>query len=1635
MRLVRVLVSAIFAAAPSLLALLLSLPALAQESPNLENGLKAYGTYDETALDTISLSNGNLALHVPLPFSYAQRGGKLGAAYYLVQNSKAWSVQWIPIQTGQFYFWSYGWRGLVSTALTTTNAVSFQRTYVTTVDGSNNVTGEDSGYFLMTWDGATHQLTSTGAGTFETIDTTGFRVVSSNPDNLGVPSTFVVTDRNGNVYSGNHFANTGPCARVRTGGVGGTTTTTCQEIAGFSTETDANGNFLSGGLDTLGRTGSPAGVTIVSTAGCVSSLPLSSAYTENFVGPTGTAEQVKMCFGTLTFQTAFGQPGVTESQSTGSGGLKSISPLVDMVLPNGTQWTFNYDSYGNITFVGLPTGGSISYTWTTASFPDCSGSNTLRSRAVASRTLTDGTTSHTWNYVWGTQQANGSITNVVTDPLGNDTVHTFSPIGAACNFFETATLSYSGSHTTGQLLKSIATTYSGSAFQVETVTGNSGGNVVPTAIVTTDLLSGQVSQTLKSYDPGLGTNQPIFGIPITQKDYDWGVGSPGALLREVDTTYLFQNDARYLTAQIVELPASIVTKDGSGNRIAETDYTYDEPAYLTSSGITTQHGAAPAAVRGNPTTVSRWLNTGSPVVSHTNWYDTGKIYQSIDPLGHATTFAYSGTFLGAYPTTVTNALGQFYTQNFDFSTGLVTSKTDLNSLVTSYTYDSMWRLASVTRPDGGGDTITHQESSFPFSATQNTKLNTSTTKSDTNLFDGLGRLTQTQLTSDPQGTVFSDTTYDAIGRVATVSNPHRVCGTDPTSSCGVTTYTYDALSRKIRESYPDGSALTTAYCGASTLVTDPTKRWRRSRADGLGRLVEVDEPNAVGASVASTGCPGTGEATWITSYTYDVLGNLTNVLQNGSRPRSFTYDSLSRLLTSTNPEVGALTYTYNPDGPVHTKTDARSIVTTYTYDPLHRELTRTYSNNDPTVTTTYDQSACLGLSACQNIGHRTSMTDAAGSESWAYGINKTQYPDSPNISVDKRTTGSITKTGTYYADLAGNATTFSYPTGRTIYAVIDKANRNIEVYNGPAYAAAQYPASPGCLINVVCYTPQGTIYSMSLYHSTGFNGLNILETYNTRLQPQEIKASSSGGNAMDLTYNFVDPINGGNAGHVFGITNNLDTTRSQTFTYDQVNRITAAQTTSTFATSPSHCWAETYQFDNSPTGGAWGNLTQLTQPANSPYTGCTYEIGFSKTVDANNHLSGFSYDASGNTSADGYNSYTTWNAESQLTVVGSSTYLYDGDGRRVAKANTAVPPVPNKLYWYGPHGEILGETDGSGNTLNEYVFLGGRRIAMLPAGANPILYVEDKLGTSRINTTSTGVVCYDADFYPYGGERVPYTDTCTQNNYKFEGKERDGETGNDDFGARYYSNRFGRWLSADWSNVPVAVPYANLTNPQTLNLYSMVADDPESFADLDGHCCDGITWNDIWHAGAAIGSAIGTGVELIVGSGAAAVTTLAAPSVVAVAIGYNVPVEPQGNLMLDALNPPNDFRGMVQNENTGEQGRDAQGKFLPKQPGESNPGSAGEKEGLASEGATKNTKPIPGTNRVPDGKKPDGQYVEVKSGGSVNNTKQLQESGKGAVDASGKPLVVVTTNPNVKVSKPAQQNPNLVIKPIKPSNQ
>jgi RHS repeat-associated protein len=87
--------------------------------------------------------------------------------------------------------------------------------------------------------------------------------------------------------------------------------------------------------------------------------------------------------------------------------------------------------------------------------------------------------------------------------------------------------------------------------------------------------------------------------------------------------------------------------------------------------------------------------------------------------------------------------------------------------------------------------------------------------------------------------------------------------------------------------------------------------------------------------------------------------------------------------------------------------------------------------------------------------------------------------------------------------------------------------------------------------------------------------------------------------------------------------------------------------------------------------------------------------------------------------------------------------------------------------------------------------------------------------------------------YDYS-ERFVHLYACSQS--LFTGKERDSESGLDNFGARYDSSSFGRFMSPDWAaGKPSAVPYAEWADPQSLNLYSYVRNNPLERIDADGH--------------------------------------------------------------------------------------------------------------------------------------------------------------------------------------------------------
>ena len=70
---------------------------------------------------------------------------------------------------------------------------------------------------------------------------------------------------------------------------------------------------------------------------------------------------------------------------------------------------------------------------------------------------------------------------------------------------------------------------------------------------------------------------------------------------------------------------------------------------------------------------------------------------------------------------------------------------------------------------------------------------------------------------------------------------------------------------------------------------------------------------------------------------------------------------------------------------------------------------------------------------------------------------------------------------------------------------------------------------------------------------------------------------------------------------------------------------------------------------------------------------------------------------------------------------------------------------------------------------------------------------------------------------------------------QFTGKERDAESGLDNFGKRYNASSMGRFMTPDWAARPTTVPYAVFGDPQSLNLYNYVRNDPVSRIDPDGH--------------------------------------------------------------------------------------------------------------------------------------------------------------------------------------------------------
>jgi RHS repeat-associated protein len=409
-------------------------------------------------------------------------------------------------------------------------------------------------------------------------------------------------------------------------------------------------------------------------------------------------------------------------------------------------------------------------------------------------------------------------------------------------------------------------------------------------------------------------------LPIVtdQYEYDFGntvtesasvtnpapLGPHGSLLRHVHTDYhVFPpgplsppaNLNNGFNTTIIDRPSAVITYDGFGNRFAETDFGYDEAAVspaLDANGnpLTVSipgrdennYNAGFTGPRGNTTTETHRCfvpATGAGCqdsVVHYTFDQTGQVMTKTDGNGNTTTYNYADNFTeggpvpGAtdafltritHPVTSVNGVSHIQSFTYAYQDGQLTSSTDENRNQTTYTYnDPFRRLTQIDLPGRGQKTMAYNDAGSQPTVVTTTKTNTdgSNPYISTVVKDAMGHTIQTQVNSDPDGVDVTDTVYDGMGRPIRVSNPHR---TTAAATDGFTQTQYDALGRVTQITEADNSFTQTNYANfPAVTVTDEAGNQRISRTDGLGRLIEVDEPG-LPAGTATLATTASGWAT------------------------------------------------------------------------------------------------------------------------------------------------------------------------------------------------------------------------------------------------------------------------------------------------------------------------------------------------------------------------------------------------------------------------------------------------------------------------------------------------------------------------------------------------------------------------------------------------------------------------------------------------------------------------------------------------------------------------------------------------------------------------------------------------------
>ncbi len=679
--------------------------------------------------------------------------------------------------------------------------------------------------------------------------------------------------------------------------------------------------------------------------------------------------------------------------------------------------------------------------------------------------------------------------------------------------------------------------------------------------------------------------------------------------------------------------------DGTNNFSVDITYSVDADKWIlnrpatvkkTSGGITVQDDAY--TYDGNKNLLSA-RNILSQAITY-SYDECGNIISITNPLGNVTSITYDSDYK-TFPEEITNAAGITVKRKYDAAFGNVVSQTDPGENRTDYEYDGQGRLIEETNPDGDivrevdyhDELLGNPSSQYVETKVYNGGSVAATTTKE--YFDALGRVYKR--TSDV-GSLSGETltrveefTFGAAGELTTKTIPY-ISGKQNSADMLIT-YEYDSSYRRVvKEKRPD-CTISYSYSVESGLLvvetTDPKGKTYTSKYNSRGQLVKKDDPLSAGIT-----------------YTYDGAGRLTRTVDAKSNVTLITYDALGNRTTISDPNTGTTYYTYDNGNRLESKTDSRGVTVSYTYDNADRVTKAHYSDDTPEVTYSYDDTSMVN-----GKGRLTSVSDGVST-------TKFGYDSRGNTSYIRQSVDRLDFVARFEYDIQNRQSALIYPDGTRIDNVYSQG---------------------GALQAVKCGTGAFVQYGLSFdgtgdnknavkrYTGDGVETTIVFDPVNNRAKAVTSK-NKDNETLEDNSYSHDSN------GNILSITDKVNTGASQTFTYDDLNRLTKAH---------GIYGIHDYSYDNV------GNLTSNNH-GSLTYSDSAHPFAVTADGDGNS----YSYDNAGN-----------------MTYRKGATLAYDGENR--LKSITGSTKDQEYSYDYSGHRVIKKEKDG----YTTYNFMGIYEVA------------------------------------------------------------------------------------------------------------------------------------------------------------------------------------------------------------------------------------------------------------------------------------------------------------------------------------